>query len=69
MQGRNKDEGTKNRHVDIVHSFLQQLFSEIHHVPGNDDVKNEDMVLPSQLEKTDVYLGNILGAGSLIIKF
>ena len=55
--------------MDIVHSFLQQLFSEIHHVPGNDDVKNEDMVLPSQLEKTDVYLGNILGAGSLIIKF
>ena len=37
-------------------------------MPGNDDIKDEDMVLSSQLEKTDVYLGNILGAGSLIIK-
>ena len=54
--------------MDVVHSFLQPLFSEIHPVPGGDDVKDEDMVLSSQLEKTGVYLGNILGVGSLIIK-
>lgn len=54
-------------YVDIVRLFSQQLYSEIRRVPGIREVKDEDMVLYSQWEKTDEYMDNIPSVGSFII--